>query len=188
MIDTYWVLDQSTWSAREQTRNVTIMHKTICTMLGSDRASAGALWAMDDARTLIIRAHEMPDVETLRPEYRIMMLVASAPVPDAFVIDDTYRFQLTASNVKRDNRTRKIMPVHAEDWLRARAARNGFRVGDLDVHTAKIRGGQNNKTVLLSAAHYTGTLTVTDPAAFGNAMRAGIGRGKAYGCGLLTLA
>lgn len=32
---------------------------------------------------------------------------------------------------------------------------------------------------------YTGTATVTNPAALDNAIRTGIGRGRAYGCGLL---
>nr|WP_246421854.1 type I-E CRISPR-associated protein Cas6/Cse3/CasE [Nocardiopsis mwathae] len=35
---------------------------------------------------------------------------------------------------------------------------------------------------------YDGRLIVTDPAAFTAALKEGIGRAKAYGCGLLSLA
>ncbi|MEU3774095.1 type I-E CRISPR-associated protein Cas6/Cse3/CasE [Streptomyces sp. NPDC032472] len=43
-------------------------------------------------------------------------------------------------------------------------------------------------TVALTTATYAGTLRVTDPASLGRALLAGIGPGKGYGCGLLTLA
>ena len=187
MIDTYWTLDTVSPTARAHIDNVDVMHKTVCTMLGSDRAGAGALWALDDGRTLVIRSHTMPDIEALYPTYRIMTFIVSAPVPDAFTPDMTHRFQLTASNVKRDNRTRALVPIRAEDWLMSRAERCGFRVDDMTVRMTKIRGGRAGRVILISAARYTGTLTITDADAFADAMRSGIGRGKAYGCGLLTI-
>ncbi|GAA2774561.1 type I-E CRISPR-associated protein Cas6/Cse3/CasE [Streptomyces lavendulae] len=43
-------------------------------------------------------------------------------------------------------------------------------------------------TVTLDIVDYEGTLTVTDPALLAQTLLAGIGSGKAYGCGMLTLA
>ncbi|MET7639609.1 type I-E CRISPR-associated protein Cas6/Cse3/CasE [Streptomyces sp. NPDC005438] len=45
-----------------------------------------------------------------------------------------------------------------------------------------------NKPVTLTTTVFSGRLEVTDPDALRNALTQGIGRGKAYGCGLLTLA
>jgi CRISPR system Cascade subunit CasE len=42
--------------------------------------------------------------------------------------------------------------------------------------------------VTLATAQFDGLLEVTDPSALRGALTGGIGRGKAYGCGLLTLA
>ncbi|MFW6695492.1 type I-E CRISPR-associated protein Cas6/Cse3/CasE [Streptomyces sp. MAR4 CNX-425] len=53
-------------------------------------------------------------------------------------------------------------------------------------------GGKGNGTrggpVSLATTVFSGGLEVTDPDALRNALIHGIGRGKAYGCGLLTLA
>ena len=42
-------------------------------------------------------------------------------------------------------------------------------------------------TVTLRQAQFDGTLTVTDVESLQGALINGIGRGKGYGCGLLTL-
>ncbi|MGW5820062.1 type I-E CRISPR-associated protein Cas6/Cse3/CasE [Streptomyces noursei] len=55
-----------------------------------------------------------------------------------------------------------------------------FRKVNMEARTAM--------TVTINTATYTGTLRVTDPIALGRALITGIGSGKGYGCGLLTLA
>ncbi|WP_016906473.1 type I-E CRISPR-associated protein Cas6/Cse3/CasE [Streptomyces xiaopingdaonensis] len=49
-------------------------------------------------------------------------------------------------------------------------------------------GGRRGGAVTLVTVAFSGRLEVTDPDALRNALTQGIGRGKAYGCGLLTLA
>ena len=99
-------------------------------------------------------------------------------------------------------------------WVLARAARLGFKVvtsaeygGDLPV--LEDRGGQRvdgsnllingvergiaefkrgSSRVTLALATFEGVLEVTDPDALRHGLVHGIGRGKAYGCGLMTLA
>jgi CRISPR system Cascade subunit CasE len=97
-----------------------------------------------------------------------------------------------------------------EAWLVERSDRLGFRVpaddGDLYSNdgvliarrnltlTGRERlrftksGSGNRHAVTLDVARFDGLLEVTDPDRLKAALRAGIGRGKAYGCGLLTLA
>ena len=48
------------------------------------------------------------------------------------------------------------------------------------------KGGAGNRVTLLSVT-YEGVLQVTDPEAFCCALTQGIGRGKAYGMGMLTV-
>ena len=52
------------------------------------------------------------------------------------------------------------------------------------------RDKKNRKTppVRISKARFAGTLEVTDPERLRTTLTQGIGRGRAYGCGLLTLA
>ncbi len=51
----------------------------------------------------------------------------------------------------------------------------------------RVRRGDGRETIRLVAANLIGTLRVTDPARFLQAVAVGIGRGKAFGCGLLCL-
>ncbi|MEN6584211.1 MAG: type I-E CRISPR-associated protein Cas6/Cse3/CasE [Armatimonadota bacterium] len=75
-------------------------------------------------------------------------------------------------------------------WLYDRAGKNGFDIsGGADIVARDVkefkRGGAR---VTIGTAAFEGVLTVTDSVLFRNALVNGIGRAKAYGCGLLTLA
>jgi CRISPR system Cascade subunit CasE len=79
-------------------------------------------------------------------------------------------------------------------WLLARADACGFilRENTFDiVHTEWKRfqkAKENGHQVTLSMAAFEGVLTVSDPERFRQSLVSGIGRAKAYGCGLLTIA
>nr|WP_238344958.1 type I-E CRISPR-associated protein Cas6/Cse3/CasE [Actinopolymorpha cephalotaxi] len=82
------------------------------------------------------------------------------------------------------------------DWLLQRAERNGFRVllGTMDEPDVIIRERstlnfqRNGSRVTIRQATYDGRLEVVDPDALRRVMMSGLGHGKAYGCGLLTVA
>lgn len=96
-------------------------------------------------------------------------------------------------------------------WLYQRCQSAGFalapRVGDgtvaererdrwsveeetaiVERRTLDFRKGSGRKNVRIVTARYRGTLEVTDPEALRRTLTMGIGRARAYGCGLLTLA
>jgi CRISPR system Cascade subunit CasE len=89
----------------------------------------------------------------------------------------------------------KRIPVRVEalrDWLDRCAQRSGFHVTAL---TKTVAGyvyfnetGEKGKSKRLSSVLFEGTLEVDDPTAFATAVRAGMGHGKAFGFGLLSLA
>lgn len=78
-----------------------------------------------------------------------------------------------------------------EQWLLERAEKYGFRLqeGSFCVVQQEVRQFlRHRKPVTLGIATYEGILEVSDADLFLDAMVNGIGRAKAYGCGLLTIA
>jgi CRISPR system Cascade subunit CasE len=131
---------------------------------------------------------------------------------------DTWDFRLTANPVhsirrkegEPTKRTAHITPRHQKGWLLKHQERAGFEVLDkpaerrrlsegdehqLVVHSArgldfsKTRNPSGRKPrVTLATATFDGRLRVTDADALRRTLTAGLGRAKAYGCGLMTLA
>lgn len=87
-----------------------------------------------------------------------------------------------------------ITTAHQEEWLKRRSEKNGFSLSEGEWlvtesrwYVFKKNKEQKSKVKLLSVT-YEGTLTVTDAEAFKKALVNGIGREKAFGMGLLTIA
>lgn len=77
-------------------------------------------------------------------------------------------------------------------WLQARANGNGFAVESALVtvdgyqqHESYAK--QQKRAVRYSTVDFQGILTVTDPEQFRSALFSGIGKAKAFGCGLLLV-
>ena len=81
-------------------------------------------------------------------------------------------------------------------WLLDRAERNGFRVCDGADGAPQLKVSQRNKSsfmhagtkATLSTAVFDGALEVVDEELLRQALCCGIGRAKAFGCGLMTIA
>ena len=74
-------------------------------------------------------------------------------------------------------------------WLNRRGSANGFRVEECAVvGQGVLTGRRAGKRISHTPARLRGTLTVTDPDAFVDAVTSGISHGKAYGAGLMLLA
>jgi len=104
----------------------------------------------------------------------------------------------------------KRVAIHGDerriDWLARQGERHGFRlvragVAGADVPAAAIfgkerseywlgnrRAGEHVHRVVFDTALFEGILEVVDPERFRAAVRTGIGPGKAFGCGLLSVA
>jgi CRISPR system Cascade subunit CasE len=118
-----------------------------------------------------------------------------------------WQFRLTANPVhavRRDgwSDTKPLAHVtvtQQQQWLLERAPRLGLRIvpsragtgaePDLAVIDRRIhRFHRSGSTITISTATYQGHLEITETTALRHALTRGIGRAKAYGCGLLTLA
>lgn len=120
--------------------------------------------------------------------------VESRPLPDDFLAHRHYRFTVTLSPTRRDNRTRQLIPVKGREaianWFIERAAKNwGFSVDPVrlqvdDVSVARFKARADSE-ITLQQATLSGYLTVTDTECFARSVASGLGRGRAFGCGLL---
>ncbi|WP_116114828.1 type I-E CRISPR-associated protein Cas6/Cse3/CasE [Austwickia chelonae] len=123
-----------------------------------------------------------------------------------------WRFRLAANPVhvlrQEGERRGKVVPhvtVHQQErWLREHGQGWGFEVLDppgsdeggvsvtgrhADAFTRRDPGDKDRRgRVTISRVQFDGVLTVTDADRFRESLVGGMGRAKAYGCGLMTLA
>ncbi|MCF2970931.1 type I-E CRISPR-associated protein Cas6/Cse3/CasE [Synechococcus sp. Nb3U1] len=106
-----------------------------------------------------------------------------------------FQFRLRANPSKRDAKTKKTIGFyHRPDqlaWLERQGDRCGFRLHNTYVIPAPNVFGikkQGTAPIRITTALFQGVLEVTDSDSFLSALKAGIGRGRSYGCGLLSLA
>jgi len=79
-----------------------------------------------------------------------------------------------------------------QTWLAGQGARAGFTVDALAVADYSVlalpgQGGRRRGQPQFGVLDMTGTVTVTDPAAFLAKLAQGFGRAKAFGCGLMLI-
>lgn len=123
-------------------------------------------------------------------------VVNSKVLDDEFLTHSTYNFSTIVNPTRQNSETQKLVPVKGREniiaWFCERAPLSwGFsvnpesaRVNNVDVLTFKSKTQQ---PITLAQAHIQGTLRVTDPVAFRKSFTSGIGRGRAFGCGLLQI-
>ncbi len=121
--------------------------------------------------------------------------VQTKPIPTDFLTHERYAFDITINPTKRDKQTGKVVAIKGRDeiaaWFIARASQSwGFvvnaehlQVGQTSVQTFE----KNGKTITHGSAALSGELTVTDKARFIQSFTLGIGRGRAFGFGLLQI-
>ncbi|MFF4323804.1 type I-E CRISPR-associated protein Cas6/Cse3/CasE [Streptomyces sp. NPDC001568] len=137
---------------------------------------------------------------------------------DGLTAGSTWAFRLTANpvhNVRRTpdeplKRTAHRTPRHQMGWLLTHQEQAGFRILETpeerrrlqqgDEHQLTVRDeqrhqfgkteagtGRTNRVPLVTVT-FDGRLEVTDPVALRRTLTLGLGKAKAYGCGLMTLA
>ncbi len=170
------------------------------------------LWRIDwvgNACHVLIVSREQPDLLKIQRQFGFPGPEHSGTVKDYRLFleslenGQTLRFRLKANPVVSvpakgpDSSVRGRIHAHVtqeqqKNWLAERAQNHGFSVqtDSFDVtHTAWLRFEKNGgRTVTLRVATFEGFLKVEHAERLREALTVGIGRGKAYGCGLLTLA
>jgi len=146
---------------------------------------------------------------------KILMLSNRAPNPtehgelcikkitDSFLDHPHYRFEVVVNPSKREKLNRnetgkkvsgKIVALRKREdiaaWFIEKAPQWGFAVSQEHLEVVNITVKQfekNGQTITQGQAKLIGRLTVTDKAKFVQSFQNGIGRGRAFGCGLLQI-
>lgn len=114
----------------------------------------------------------------------------------SFLAHRHYRFQLRANPTKRENASRKRLPLRTPEeqlaWLRRKAEQAGFGVDETTLQIAPagrewFRVEKRGQAGVHHAVEFSGSLHVTEPARFREAFGTGIGSAKGFGFGLLAL-
>ena len=142
---------------------------------------------------------------------------AYTPFLERIADGDVWQFRLTANPIhyirrtsgEPTKRTAHLTPAHQLAWLIKQEERAGFAIvrnpperqhlavsdeHDVVVHNHRdLSFGKNgaspgSRNVKIVTATYDGRLRVTDAERLRRTLTAGLGKAKAYGCGLMTLA
>lgn len=174
------------------------------------KGSGVPLWRIDAARdslSLFVLSGDKPDTSVLARRIGwdddtdgAVVVADYGPFIDSVREGQTYAFRVTANMITRTRGDEASSTVKAATspnaklaWLSKNAAASGFRIESLprveasvDTFT-KVEDG-DERIVTLDKSVVNGVLTVLDEDAFRRTLTAGFGRGRAYGCGLMTLA
>ena len=165
------------------------------------------LWRLDSLENtlyLLILSADMPDLRSLTAQFGTGQppeVKDYAPLLNRILPGSTWQFRLTANPTKScpgpAHPGRGIVHAHCsveyqKQWLLDRAEKHGFWLEPdgftvVDTHWLQFHKGASRQTVSIRSVTYEGALTVTDAELFKKLLTEGIGRGKAYGLGLMTV-
>lgn len=201
------VLDGRHRAVRADLRDAHHMHRRLMSLfpdsLGTTaRNDVGMLYRIEIAPagrvTVLAQSTLQPDLSRLPAGYGAAQHRPLDPMLDALTDGTIVRYRIAANASKRSwkgdehHRAGQIVALaghEAEQWWRERATRHGLHL--LDVRHEQmdaVRGQRGNDTIQHSLTRFDGTARIHDPDNVRAAVIAGIGRGKTYGCGLLSLA
>lgn len=122
--------------------------------------------------------------------------VRSKLISEDFLDHHQYRFKVVVNPTRRDSTSRKLVAVRGREavaqWFAERATGSwGFEVVSQHLQVDKIEVLQfkdkHQQPITIAQAHVQGLLRVTDKDQFVRSFTQGIGRARAYGCGLLQI-
>ena len=170
------------------------------------------LWRVDwlDGKCyLLVLSPDQPDFTNLAKQFGYPNLEKPwetkgyAPLLDRLQAGQTWRFRLLANPVHsikgKDEASARgkvlahVTPEQQRQWLLARSKACGFVLEENKfdvVHTQWLKfnkGGEGGCEVTLRTATFEGVLTIADLEQFKETLLSGVGRAKAYGCGLMTV-
>lgn len=183
-------------------------HGAIEEMFHRDRKRR--LWRIDcfqGAYYILLLSEDIPNLAFLQEQYGYKNIPGECLGYDKLLerikIGSVWRFRLVANPTRsvsgnsgsepRGKISAEVSPKYMLEWLERKGRSSGFEVNlDRTFVTQSrwfsFRKSETGHIVRFKAAAYEGILTVTDPEQFRNMLVSGIGREKAYGMGLLTIA
>ena len=140
-------------------------------------------------RQILLLADRLPN---LSPQYGT---VDYRPIPPEFLQHQRYAFEVVVNPTRREGQSGKLVAVRGREaiaeWFAERAVPSwGFRVERERLQVDRMtvqRFTKGGHTVTHGSAALKGELHVLDQDRFKESFRRGIGRGRAFGFGLLQI-
>lgn len=180
---------------------------------GERKGEGGHLWRLDSGHgshgaCLYIVSSIVPDsgilLDQLGSSARDVATSEYEPFLERLSLGQEWGFRLCANPTQshrsdtpglRGTRTGIVLETDQIAWLDRQGRRCGFHmtINRMDAPEVVIRESRiisfarQRSTVTLSSVAYDGILAIDDPESLRHALLTGIGRGKRYGFGLLTL-
>ncbi|MHB1457236.1 MAG: type I-E CRISPR-associated protein Cas6/Cse3/CasE [Armatimonadota bacterium] len=177
------------------------LHRTLSKAFGDGEESykaARCLFRIDELRgsgipRLLLQSRLCPDWDrlTVPADYTESKPMIKEFTPE-LVNGDLLHFRLRANpTVTRGAKRHGLCKEEEQhEWIQKKAHNNGFCILDMQIEkegTQKSLIANGNNVSLLSVM-FEGTLRVTDADEFAKALEQGIGPGKGFGFGLLSIA
>ncbi|CAL9427272.1 CRISPR-associated endoribonuclease Cse3 [Streptomyces sp. enrichment culture] len=207
-------LDTSRTDVREELRNAVAMHRRVMSLFPvmpareEARKRLGVLHRVEQfgrQAVLMVQSNRKAAPERLPNGYAVSSASRDIdPLLEAVAFGRRLSYRCDANPIRRPGSTtrelyKNLPPVvaldgrHADDWWHRRAELAGLKIythhsqplGAAVGWRGKGSGAQN---VRHHRVRFEGTAEIVEPDALRTAMTEGIGKGKAYGCGLLTIA
>ncbi|MDI5968611.1 type I-E CRISPR-associated protein Cas6/Cse3/CasE [Streptomyces sp. SL13] len=207
-------LDTSRTDVREELRNAVAMHRRVMSLfpdlpeLQEARSHFGVLHRVEQAErqaVLMVQSNRETALDRLPNGYTVNSASRNIePLLEALAHGRRLHYRCDANPIRRPGHTtrelyKNLPPVvalhghHADDWWHRRASLAGLKVHThlshpLDAAVGRRGKGGDAQKVRHHRVRFEGTAEIVDPDALRAAMTGGIGRGRSYGCGLLTIA
>ncbi|GGO81320.1 type I-E CRISPR-associated protein Cas6/Cse3/CasE [Nonomuraea cavernae] len=198
------VLEPRSKTAQRDLRDAEALHKRVMSLvpdgLGEQaRAKAGVLYRYDETGAvgphLLVQSGLPIDAARLPQQYGSLAVRDLTLLLDLLHSDLAVRYRIVGNTTKRLGRTSEragkllaLRGAEADQWWHARAEANGLILRTLTSTPLPDVRGKGPGAVRHAATRFDGLAVVKDPDLVRQAVLNGIGRGKAYGCGLLSLA
>jgi CRISPR system Cascade subunit CasE len=197
-------LDPHNAQARRDLADPYDMHRTLVRAFvrGESDSPPRFLWRLEPGQTwsqpvVLVQAAEPGDWSFMAQVPGYLLGGEGAVTTKAFdpaarlVPGANLRFRLAANpTVTREGKRLGLVGEDAQlEWLQRQGQRLGFDMPTALVSASDmVHGRRGNARVSLRRVLYEGVLQVCDAQAMAGALVSGIGPGKAFGCGLLSLA
>lgn len=211
------VPDLRSRDARRDLGNAVGMHHRLMKLFPSiegnqARHDLGVLYRTEDGPTgshILLQSRHQPDLTALPARYCAQNAVARplSPLMEALRAGLPIRYRIAANAVRKPGKTTRelyklnaIVPLTgaaAEEWWFRQAQQAGLKV--TTAHSAALDVAHGTRTehtgdtvttqqIRHARTRFDGTAIIEDPELLRRGITEGIGRGKAYGCGLLSIA
>lgn len=185
------------------------MHAAILAGFAPGQDPGRPLWRVDADEplkpALYVVSSTRPDLTHLEeqagwPSQAVTQSTSYEPFLESLAVGQMWSFRLTANpthRVQTGERSKIVAYAKIADqveWLLSRQETLGVSFGPATepavqlVSREVVRFARGGSRVTLGTASFAGSLEVVDPAMLRQSLVEGIGRAKAYGCGLMTLA